>query len=65
MDEHGKDPRNDISRWRLVLHYHPNFAATMFFDNESDYQNYITGNMDDCFSDYMEYSKEFESYPLN
>ena len=40
----GKDPRNDISRWRACGYYKPHLAETLFFYSEDEYSKFCEAN---------------------
>ena len=42
LELHGKDVRQDVSRWRISAYYLPNFAETLFFYSQSEYDAYCS-----------------------
>ena len=58
IDERGKDPRNDIHRWRVNLYYQPGFALNHFFYSEQEYSAFIKEKLPYCHADYDKYKLE-------
>lgn len=59
MDPLGKDI--GFERWRISLHYEPNFATTHFEPNEEAYRGFLAYHAPECYPTYGEYRQEAEA----
>jgi len=62
LDLLGKDI--SFERWRINLYYKPNYAYTEFFVSEKDYYYFFDIHKKQCYSDYAEFCKWWESQSI-
>lgn len=57
IEKRGKDI--SFPRWRLTLYYAPNFATTILFYLQAEYEQYLLDNERFCYSDFEEFQKDW------
>jgi hypothetical protein len=57
MDYCGKD--SGFNRWRIYGYYESHKAETIFFNSESEYNEFIKINNTFCYSDFADFDKKF------
>lgn len=62
LDLQGKDPREDIHRWRIYGYYAPYLAETLFFDSKDKYLQFINDNRQNCYINEWELYKDSTDY---